>query len=267
MKRLLISLLILNNCLISIAQDTLKWKKIKEISIVSDFTWDIDPLNQLIIGEGTKISKYDSELNLLFQESIKSAGNITSIDARNPMKILLFHQQQQHFSIIDNSLNFQQQEDFTSYHIGNALHLSGSETPSKIWVFDQENTKIIALNQNKSQNILIENTKALLDFNSIYKFKEYGNDLYLVDTIKGIYQLDNFGSLLNSASIPKIKAIHVESNAIILLLDHHLVIYSSLFLLKNKIKLPKNNFTDFRKVGEYYYFKGNQRIEKFSFSK
>ena len=57
--------------------------------------WNIDQLNNVYVAEGSTLNKYNSEGNLIFSQSIKSIGEISSIDILNPMKIGLLSIEQQ----------------------------------------------------------------------------------------------------------------------------------------------------------------------------
>jgi hypothetical protein len=194
-----------------IAQDSIVMVYQRTIACSKNFVWDVDNLGNLFLTEKDQISKFNSEGEKMFSQSLKKYGKISSVDVRNPMKIILFSEQQQTLIFLDNTLTRQDNDiDLSTYDLNYVTQISGSQQADKIWAFDQENSKIKLITSKKQQSISIENIAGILGIRSLLQFYETDNVLYLLDEEKGIFLLDMYGTLINSIALNN--AFWVQSN-------------------------------------------------------
>lgn len=230
--------------------------------------WDVDELGNTILVEANQLKKYDPKGNLLFTQSIKNVGKITKLDARNPMKILFFSEDQQLVGVLDNSLTFQGENfDLSTYGLSYVQAFSSSFQNNKFWVYDQDNSKLELLSTNNQQSVKVENLKSLLGFNEVTQLIEESNFLYLFDKTKGVYKLDNYGNLIDFISIQTGTYISVEKNVIYILCGTILRAYSEKEAVPMELSLPLTGILQFKKQGEYFYFLEKNKLSKFSFKK
>ena len=263
-------LLILNSFFLnffSFSQDTTQF--ILHSSLVThNSIWDVDELGNTIVAEANELKKYDLKGNLLFTQSIKSVGKITKLDARNPMKILFFSEDQQLVGVLDNSLTFQGENfDLSTFGLSYVQAFSASFQSNKFWVYDQDNSKLELLSTNKQQSVKIENLKSLLGFNEVSQLIEEGNFLYLFDKTKGVYKLDNYGNLMNFIPTQSGIYIGVEKNVVYVLSENKIRAYSEKEVEPMELSLPSADILQFKKQGAYFYFLENNKLSKFSFNK
>ncbi len=230
--------------------------------------WDVDELGNIIIVEANQLKKYDPKGNLLFTQSIKNVGKITKLDARNPMKILFFSEDQQLVGVLDNSLTFQGESfDLSTYGLSYVQAFSSSFQNNKFWVYDQDNSKLELLSTNNKQSVKVENLKSLLGFNEVTQLIEESNFLYLFDKTKGIYKLDNYGNLVDFIAIQTGSYISVEKNIIYVLCGNEIQAYSEKESTPLVLSLPNQDIVQFKKQGAYFYFLEKNKLSKFSFKK
>ena len=104
--------------------------------------WNIDQLNNVYVAEGSTLNKYNSDGNLIFSQSIKSIGEISSIDILNPMKIGVFSKEQQKICFIDNTLTLINEcIDLSSRNLGFVNKIYPSNRQNIIWLWDSNNSK------------------------------------------------------------------------------------------------------------------------------
>ena len=99
MKKIL-SLLLFISCLSFIKDEPIK-KVIK--SKIDLFT--SDNLGNIYLVKGDELKKYNSKGELLKVFSNKKLGAISSIDASNPLRVLLFYKDQSQLVILDSQLS------------------------------------------------------------------------------------------------------------------------------------------------------------------
>ena len=236
--------------------------------VTRNSVWDVDELGNMIVVEANQIKKYDPKGNLLFTQSIKTIGNISKLDARNPMKILFFSEDQQLVGVLDNSLTFQGENfDLSTFGLNYVQTFSASFQNNKFWVYDQENSKLELLSTNKQQSVKIENLKSLLGFNEVTQLTEEGNFLYLYDKSKGIYKLDNYGNLIDFIPIQTGTYMHIEKNIVYVLCGDKILAYSEKEPIPLVLSLPNADILQFKKQGAFFYFLEKNKLSKFSFQK
>ncbi len=236
--------------------------------VTRNAVWDVDGLGNIIVVEAKQLKKYDTQGNLLFTQSIKNLGNITKLDARNPMKIMFFSEDQQLVGILDNSLTFQGEYfDLSTFGLHYVQAFSASFQNNKFWIYDQENSKLELLSTNKQQSIKIENLKSLLEFNEVTQLIEDGVFLYIYDKTKGIYKLDNYGNLLDFIPIQTGTFIQIDKNIVYVLCGDKLLAYSEKEPIPLVLTLPTTDIIQFKKQGAFFYFLEKNKLSKFSFKK
>ena len=100
-------------CLILISksafgQDSINLVYQKSFACSKNSVWDVDNLGNLYLTDKDEISKFNHEGKKIFSQSVKKFGKISSLDVRNPMKIILFSEQQQTLSRYFQSRNHRQ---------------------------------------------------------------------------------------------------------------------------------------------------------------
>ena len=233
-----------------------------KMDIQSSSTFDVDALGNLYVGNFQLLQKYNSNNQLLFQQSIKSIGAISGIDARNPLKIILFSKEQQTISIFDNNLNLQNQLDLSDFGIKNAVCFSASDQPSKFWIYDQPNSTLCMIDLSTNQIQRVQNMNQLIGSSEIIQLQEYENYLYLVDSKKGVYQLDFYGSLVAIYPIPS-TCISIEKNILYVYFEN------KISLLSNQSTIPTILTTQIQAIelkatGNSIYLKSNNQLIKYS---
>lgn len=267
MRKLFILIILSFFSLLGFSQDTSSFIPLSSI-ISLKTAWDIDELGNTIIVEANQLKKYDPKGNLLFTQSIKTIGNISKIDARNPMKILFFSEEQQLVGVLDNSLTFQGENfDLSTYGLSYVQAFSASFQNNKFWIYDQENSKLELLSTNNQQSVKIENLKSLLGFNEVTQLMEEGNFLYLYDKAKGIYKLDNYGNLIDFISNQTGTYIHIEKNIVYVLCGDKILAYSEKEPIPLILSVPNTSIIQFKKHGAFFYFLEKNKLSKFSFKK
>ena len=196
------------------SQDSIVWKLDWKLNVENP-VWDIDSFGNLILSYKDKLEKYDSVGHQTFSQSNKHWGQLSSIDASNPMKVLLFSENQQLISYVDNTLSKQQDFiDLNNHELSYVTLVATSGQPDKFWVFDQDNSKIALIARNVLQQQRIENIRGLLGCQDVKQLIEKDNNLYLIDEQQGILKFDVYGTFVAKWEVKGINFIHIENELV-----------------------------------------------------
>jgi hypothetical protein len=247
------------------AQDSIQWNFEWKTDSLSNPVWNVDPFGNLIVSEKDKLKKFDSLGTQKFVQSNKYFGAISSVDPSNPMKTLVFSEQQQLIGYVDNTLSKQQENiELSAFDLSYVTMVSTSGQPDKFWVYDQDNSVIVLISKNVQQRQRIENISGLLGCKDIVQLFETENNLYLIDKQRGIYQFDIYGTLVFHWENVGILCAEVEGKFAYLLKSDKLQVIN----LSNQeivhCPLPVGEFSIFKKVQNHFYFGTNSNIQRYS---
>lgn len=208
-------------------QGVLKLALIKELNEeVRDFTTDnlgniylLTPTNQIkkVNEKGDSIAVYND---------VKRYGKIYSIDATNPLKILVYYKDFSTIIILDRLLNVRATLDLRTQNILQARAITSSYD-NNIWVFDELDSKLKKVDDNG--NVLLESTDFRQVFdsvptpNSIY---DRDGQLYLYDPRKGLLVFDYYGAKKNNFQLLHLTDLQVADKNTITARDSiHIFLY------------------------------------------
>lgn len=259
--RILITLYIIYFSFWAITQDSLKLILENEIKFNSEINWDVDNLGNLIVAEKDKLVKFDTKGGKMFEQSIKKYGQISKIDARNPMKILFFSEEQQSIFFTDNTLTKHNSSiDLSNFDFSYVSQVSSSKLQDRIWVYDQDNSKVNLISTNTAQNQQIENLSGILGFSKINQFFESNDYLWIIDTTKGVYQFDIYGTLIAHLDYVAFNFYDVDEKYFYYLKENNLIVKSKNNAILKEISLPINEINKFEIQGNYIFLESNSTI-------
>lgn len=247
------------------SQDTIQWNFEWKTDSLANPVWNVDPFGNLIVSEKDKLRKFDSLGTQKFVQSNKYFGVISSIDPSNPMKTLVFSEQQQLIGYVDNTLSKQQENiELSMFDLSYVTLVSTSGQPDKFWLYDQDNSVIVLISKNVQQRQRIENISGLLGCKEIIQLFETENYLYLIDKQRGIYQFDIYGSLVFHWENDGILWAEVEGKFAYLLKKNKLHVLNLSNQEIVEFPLPNGDFTRIKKVQNHFYFGTASNIQRYS---
>lgn len=250
--------------LFALGQLQLTWEKIGEMEIQKEATIAIDSYNNLYITNGESINKIDSNFTLQFHQSSKKWGTISSIDARNPMKILFFSEEQQLIGFLDNTLTLQQKPiDLSDEGYSYVKAVAASAQDDKFWLFDADNSQITLFSSQKIQSQKVDNLYGLLRLKELNQLLEYGNRLFLLDTTQGIFILDRFGSWIDFIKIEGIENMTIVNNTIIYVKNGNLHFYNLMEKYQDDLIAPIDHIQQILINGDRFYLITDRKITAF----
>lgn len=187
--------------------------------------------------------------------------------AVNTMKLVHFSEEQQTLCYFDNTLT-QTDDclDLADRDILNAIHISGSNQPDKVWVLDNINSALVLLSfEGRDQGQEIKNLRGVLDLDEIKQIKECGNRLLLLDQSKGVYIFDLYGSLLDTKQVKNARCVDATENSLFVLHENQMDIFSLESDQKVTIQLPVKDVFEFTYLNESFFLRTKEGVHKFAF--
>ncbi len=224
-------------------------KKIN-LKVENVFADDFD--NFYILSDNT-FSKYNIKGNKLFSYYPEIGNEITGVDVRNNLKILLFFSNQNKIVLLDNKLSRISEDIFLEkFDIYGSALVCGA-TNGGFWVYDNVNFKIIKLDSQfkleyKRNLNFSEEITSITDNSSFIFFKRKSKNIFLYNY--------NEGNIFNLECNNTSKNIGLINNEIVYYNDnlHCLTFYNiDTFDLKY-IKLPMNIIIKNAVIGKYKIF-------------
>lgn len=222
-----------------------QFKLYKEIPINShDFT--TDQLGNLYVLADNQLIKYNKEGKELFEFSSNRYGEINSVDAFNPYKILLFYRDFSNILFLDNMLSL----------TGNPIDLQKLELEQTtlacnshnngIWTFNPLQRELIRLNEQLNISAETGNLEQQLNIDLEPNFLvEYNNKVYLNNPKTGILIFDIYGTYIKTIPFKNLKNFQVKETGIVFTEDNSIVKYQFKTLETKKLK---TGLEDFKKV-------------------
>jgi hypothetical protein len=174
-----------------------------------------DNLNNSYVVNGEELTKYTSAGKLFLKYSNKRYGNITTIDATNALKVLLYYKDFQQLVFLDSQLS--QNGDVISLEtLGyEQTDLVCTSFNNSFWIYDKQAVELVRFNENSQQVAKTGNLKQLLQAELKPEFMiEHNSYLYLNCPDIGIYVFDMYGTFNRIIGLKNIHAFQVSDNII-----------------------------------------------------
>jgi hypothetical protein len=220
---------------------------------VKDFTTD-NLGNLYLLTNTNQIRKVNEKGDsIAVYNDVRRFGKIFSIDASNPLKILVYYKDFSTIIVLDRLLNVRNTIDLRKQNILQVRTITSSYD-NNIWLYDELDSRIKKIDDNG--RIILESN----DFRQVYEVVPkptniYDRDgqLYLYDSTKGLLVYDYYGAQKNNYAIYQLSDVQVlDKNTITARDSTHIILYkpSSLTLL---------SFTAFKRQQDFSKINFNGR--------
>ena len=171
--------------------------------VPGDFSYfTIDNLDNIyLVNNNNQLKKLKSNGDSagVFND-VRKYGKLYSIDATNPLKLLLYYQNFSTIVVLDRFLNIRNVINLRKQNIFKVKTFCASYD-NHIWVFDEGDGKIKKIDDNG--DVMSETVDLRMIFDTIpspTSMTDQDGFVYLYDPGKGFYIFDNYGSLKNRMS-------------------------------------------------------------------
>ena len=169
---------------------------------------------------------------------MRKYGKLFSIDATNPLKILLYYKNFSTIVVLDRFLNVRNTINLRKQNIFKVKTIATSYD-NNIWLFDEGDAKLKKVNDNG--DVLLET----VDFRNLFdtipsptQIVDRDQFVYLYDTAKGFYTFDYYGALKNRLPFVSWANTEVIANTLYGFNNNFLYQYKQGSLNLQELKLP-----------------------------
>lgn len=157
---------------------------------------------------------------------VRRYGKIYSVDASNPLKILVYYKDFSTVVVLDRLLNVRAAVDLRKQNILQVTAITSSYD-NNIWLYDELDSKLKKIDDNG--NVLLESTDFRQIFDSVPSPSVmYDRDglLYLYDAEKGLTVFDYYGGKKNNYQLLHLSDLQViDKNTITARDSTHIILY------------------------------------------
>jgi len=244
---------------------TARWSKIHEYKAKSIHAWDVDPMGKVVISQGDILTKLDTSFAELFSQSTKRLGDIAVLDARHSLKTLVFSEDQQVITFVDNTLTFQDRtNDLADFSVAYATNVCYSNQTNRFWIYDGDNARLLLIDDHGRQNSTINNLTAITRESEPALLFEQGNELMLFYPSKGIYLFDYYGSLMRFYPMTGAQTVYFDRNYFYFIKGSEIVRIDRKTDEKLKVALPVSDVNALRVSGSFIFLEVPHAIQKYS---
>lgn len=229
-------------------------------------TFSLDELGYLyLITNRNELIRYTPNLVEQYAYSNERLGSITSVDANNPLKLLLFYENYQTIIMLDNLLG-----DIGRYNLFdlgfNDVEAVGISNDNNVWLYDPIDYKLKKIDN--SGKLLVESITMYnegLEYIRPDFLVEKGNKVFLYDKNHGFYLFDNLGQYLYSIPMKEIDSYQVVSENMILFLKDEIIhnydlVYKSQQTYKPISEYTKSDIDDVLFTKKYIYLRDGKGV-------
>ncbi|MHB8260552.1 MAG: hypothetical protein ACYDCN_01955 [Bacteroidia bacterium] len=221
------------------------------IKTKADF-FTTDNLGNTYIIKGDEIKKYSQTGDLLKIFSNNTTGKIASVDATNPLRLLVFYKDFATILILDDLLS--QNGDamnLLDYSLEQSDLICNSFN-NGIWFFNRQNMELIRLDETFKPVVNTGNLNRLLATDLKPNFMiEYNGFIYLNNPTEGILAFDIYGTYFKTIPVKGLQHFQVKDNILFYYSEGILKSYNMKDLSQKE--LPFKNVNDVRIEKENYF--------------
>lgn len=167
--------------------------------ITGDYSYfTIDNLDNIyLLSNSNQLKKFSPNGDSVVFNDVRKYGKLFSIDATNPLKVLLYYKNYSTIVVLDRFLNVRNTINLRKQNIIKVKTIAASYD-NNIWLFDEGDAKLKKVDDNG--DILLETADFRNVFDSIpspTEIVDRDRFVYLYDTAKGFYTFDYYGAFKN----------------------------------------------------------------------
>lgn len=157
--------------------------------------------NLYLVTPTNQLYKYGRNGSLTGTLNYNYTGNISQIDASNPMQIYLFYRELNKVVLLDNNLAFRGEIDLNKAGIIQAAAMARSYD-NNIWVFDLADLQLKKVNRKNEVEQSSGNIRQYVTGSpAISSIFDNNDRVFVTDTTNGVMVFDLFGSYLKTIPI------------------------------------------------------------------
>ena len=227
-----------------------------------------DNMGSIYLSAGTVLNKYDNEGKYLKNYSDKNNGGLSSIDASNPLKLLLFYQAFQQIVFLDNMLA-PTRAPISLGELGfRQVSAACISANNGFWIFNKQNSELIKFDNNLQKTFQSRNISQITEkvIQPIFLI-EHNNNIFISDTTVGILVFDGYGTYNKTLPLKGLEQFQVLNDLLIYFQDEKLRSYNMKTMEQTEISLPDSNIIMARTEKEKLYLLKQKSVDIYQIKK
>ena len=208
-------------------------------------SFTIDRLGGIYLIEKDGIKKYQSTGNLQFEYSLKTLGEISSVDASNALRILVFYRDLNQVVVLDNTLSIQGEAISLEEYNMDQVTLVASSNNNALWFYDRSNFQLVRTDKQLNE---LQNTGNLGQILGIELMPNYlverNGQVYLNNPETGILVFDIYGTYYKTIPLLGLDKFQVTDEGILYADKAGLSYYHFKSLTSSPVELPRGDYLD-----------------------
>lgn len=198
-----------------------------------------DDLGNVYVGTSQgNLIKLNSEGDSISSFNKVSYGQLKSVDATNPLKILLFYEQYGKIIILDKMMSVKAELDLRRMGYSNVT-AAGLSTDGNIWIYNETDAQLIKVNE--QQQVILKSNDLRQETLTVPQpsiLLEKEGLVYLCDENQGIYVLNRQGRFIQLLPFEQVDNIQIIEQQMILFSNKKFVLYNQKTFKEKEVPLP-----------------------------
>ncbi len=222
--------------------DTIAFRLVAEINIEAKNIQTDNLGNLFVVSTTNQLYKYSSNGNLLSTLNYKYLGNISFVDATNPLEIYVFYKELNLVVFLDNNLAYRGEMKLENLQIGQASAVARS-FDNGLWTFDLADLQLKRMDKNGKNSQSSGNIRQFVSQKNITPAYIYddNNRVFVVDSTVGIMVFDVFAHYLKTIPVKSVSKIKVIGEDVFYYRDTTLYKYNQKTFQTASFSLPTSS--------------------------
>jgi hypothetical protein len=196
--------------------------------------------NAFVIVEN-QVLEFNSQGKPVANYSDRNYGELRSIDATNPMKIVLFYPDFATIVVLNSKLAVQSTVNLRAVDIAQPLAVCNSHEDG-YWLYDRQDDQLKKIDLNLQVFYQSGNLSQVLGYSMkpVY-MTEADGFVYIQDAENGILVFDNFGAYYKTLPLKGVSSFQVVSNELVYSMSNSVYSYGLKTIEQKEILLPQHD--------------------------
>lgn len=227
-------------CILPVWNLVAQLELVKTIPVLNPLMVTADPTGNGYLATGNELWMIGRSDTLFRKYSNIQLGQVTTIDATNPMKVLLYYRDQGRIQFLDNNISqFMDPVSLDVYGLEQATMVCTSYD-NGFWVYTPTTFGLVRFDQNMKKTTAIPSMQQLISVPEIRPemMQESSNKIYITDPDVGIFVFDVFGGYIKTIPIKDVFKFMVLENKLAYLRDDGVYVFDLFTMQEEKWTWP-----------------------------
>jgi len=194
--------------------------------------------NVYVIFKDNSLVKYSADGDSLGNYRSIQNGTLQSVDASNPLKLLLFYPEYGKITFLDRMLSPKNEMDLKKLNLFQPT-AAGLAKDGNIWVYDVQLAKLQKIDEQlnimqQSDDLRSATGDVLFPVQILYRDRK----IFAVDTAKGVFVFDQYATILTNMDVFHVKQLQVFDHTLVYSTQQKWVSYDLNVMHEQTLPLP-----------------------------